>query len=451
LGLAEDVKVLFKSLPFQITLLNEITTDIVKEIYKYIAEHGMFSDDVTCEFQCVGRNNKYMLYYDIGRSVFDCTAVSHIDLSREDCVAVRNHGLLMLQKSAGEISALAKEDAVCYKILYPLIEDRFEKFDGSGFPSYKSGNAISLSARVLAVSEFLAKALFNCVQKDVVATQIREASGNDFDPAICDVVLALFDKIYDTEREVLELSDDEKSVFLEYEEIRNTEDDSLYTYFVEMQLDDKNLGVVTRAAYTPVAEKTNRIFDITKVMIEEVFEKASMLRFSDSEFRGTFMLPISVGCLTKKVFIQYVKRMIYKYKVNPEMFIIAVTETVLGYGEPAVCETLTELRRMGMRIAIDNFGSEFSSLTRLDDFDFDIVKIDRLFIEKVHLNNKSYEIVRSVIQFADSLGLTVIADGVDSLAQKEALTELGCKYMQGVEVSKKGLLKIEMLTEVETA
>lgn len=451
MSLAEDVKVLFKSLPFQTTLLNEITTDIVKEIYRYVAEHGMFSDDENCEFQCIGRNNKYMLYYDIGRIVSDGAAISHIELSREDCIAVRNQGLLLLQKNAGEISALAKEDAVCHRILYPLIEDRFEKYDGSGFPSYKSGNAISLSARVLAVSEFLAKALLNSVQKDVVAGQIRESSGKAFDPVICDIVLDLFDKIYDAEREILEISDDEKTVFLEYEEIRNTEDESLYTYFVEMQLNDANLGVITRAAYTSVAEKTNRIFDITKVMIEEVFEKASMLRFSDSKFRGPFMLPISVGCLTKKAFIQYFKRMIYKYKVNPEMFIIAVTETVLGYGEPVVCETLTELRRMGMKIAIDNFGSEFSSLTRLDDFDFDIVKIDRLFVEKVHLNNKSYEIVRSVIQIADSLGLTVIADGVDSLAQKEALTELGCKYMQGLEVSEKGLLKIEMLTEVETA
>ena len=148
--------------------------------------------------------------------------------------------------------------------------------------------------------------------------------------------------------------------------------------------------------------------------------------------------------------MQVVKRMFYKYKVNPDMFIFAVTESVLGYDEPIVFETLAECRRAGIKIAIDNFGSEFSSLTRLDGFDFDIVKIDRLFVEKVHINSKSCEILKSMLQVANSLDLMVIADGVDSAAQKEKLENLGCTYMQGAELGGKNLFKIEMFAEVET-
>lgn len=449
MSLVDDVKIHLKSLSFQTVLLNEITTDIVREIYKYISEHNLFADDASRELLCVGKNNKYILYYDIGRSVFDTASVSHADLTREECVSVRNHGLLLLQKMAGDLSSLGKEDKICYDILFSAMEDRFEKYDGSGFPLNKRGDMISLSGRVLAVSEFLAKHIMNCEKKNVVAEKLKALAGKDFDPAVTDVVFSIFDKIYAAELDVLEISEEEKSFQLACEEIYDTENESVFANMIELEIVDDKVGIITRAAYTPVAEKTNRIFNITKLMIEEVCEKAAMLRFSDSDIVKKFMLPISVGCLTKKAFMQFVKRMIYKYKVNPDMFIFAVTESVLGYGEPVVFETLTECRKAGIKIALDNFGSEFSSLTRLDGFDFDIVKIDRLFVEKVHINSKSCEILKSMLQVANSLDLMVIADGVDSDAQKEKLLSLGCTYMQGIEFGGKGLLKIEMLAEVE--
>lgn len=449
MSLVDDVKVHFKSLSFQTVLLNEVTTDIVKEIYKYISEHNLFSDDESRELLCIGKNNKYILYYDIGRSVFDAASISHVELTREECVSVRNQGLLLLQKIAGDVAALSKEDKVCYDVLFAAMEDRFEKYDGSGFPLNKRGNMISLAGRVLAISEFLAKHIMNCEKKTVVAEKLKALAGKDFDPGVIDVVFNIFNKIYAAEFDVLEISDEEKSFQLACEEIYDTDTDSVFANVVELEIVDDKIGIVTRAAYTPVAEKTNRIFNITKLLIEEVCENAAMLRFSDSDVVKKFMLPISVGCLTKKAFMQFVKRMIYKYKINPDMFIFAVTESVLGYGEPVVFETLAECRKAGIKIALDNFGSEFSSLTRLDGFDFDIVKIDRLFVEKVHVNSKSCEILKSMLQVANSLDLMVIADGVDSAAQKEKLTSLGCTYMQGIEFGGKSLFRVEMLAEVE--
>lgn len=445
----DDLKVQYKSLSFQTTLLSEVTTDIAKEIYKYISVHGMFDDDKERAFLCVGKNNKYMSYYDIGRVVFGAASVCHVDLSREDCVAARSHCLLLLQKYAGK--SLTKEESVCLKILYPAIEDRYEHFDGSGFPSGKNGTTISLSARVLAVSEFFAKCILNCVRLDVVLCELDKHSGTLFDPELVNIVKNISGQLYAAERSVFELSDDEKTVQIECEGVYDAETENAVSYDLEMQLLDEKLGIISRAAYTPIAEKTNRIFDITKVMLEEVCEKIAMLRFSEADIVKKFVLPISVGCLTKKAFVQYVKRMIYKYKINPEMLIFAVTESVLGYGEDTVFESLSEFKRAGIKIAIDNFGSEFSSLSRLDSFDFDIVKIDRQFIEKIHTHNKACEIVKSMIQVANSLGLVAVADGVDSEVQKNVLQEIGCRYMQGLYFGRRDLLKIDMVSEREMA
>jgi len=309
---------------------------------------------------------------------------------------------------------------------------------------------ISLTSRVLSVSEFTAKAIINCVRKDVLLAQLEELSGKAFDPALVDVIKSLADKLYADLFDVLELSDDEKFIQLEYDEIHDTVSDSVDSCVIEMQIIDEKSGIISRAAYTPVAEKTNRIFDITKLMFEEVCEKMSMLRFSDSTIVKKFVLPMSVGCLTKKLFAQYVKRIICKYKINPENLIFAVTETVLGYGDPTVLETLREFKRAGIKIAIDNFGSEFSSLSRLDGFDFDILKIDRQFIEQVHTNNKTLELVKGMLQIADSLGLVVVADGVDTEAQKDVLAEHSCRYMQGAYFGRPDLLRIEMISEGET-
>ncbi len=450
MGLIDDVKARYKQLSFQTTLLNDVTTDIVKKIYRYISEYGLFSNDEMCAYFCVSKNSRYILYYDIGRTFFDAASVCCVDLSREECVFARNNALLLLQKYIGTDLPLTKDDASCLKVLYPLIDDKFENFDGSGFPTGKRGDMISLAGRVLSVSEFVAKAILGCVRKELLLQQLEELSGKVFDPAVIDIIKQIIDDVYKELFDIFELSDEEKKIQLEYSEIRDTISDVADSCLVELQLIDDKLNVISRAAYTAVAEKTNRIFPITKLMFEEACENMALLRFSDSAIVRKFILPISVGCLNKKLFVQYVRRMMNKYKINPENFIFAVTETVLGYGDPTVVESLQEFKRAGIKIAIDNFGSEFSSLSRLDSFDFDILIIDRQFIEQIHLNKKAYELVKGMLSIAESLELDVVADGVDSAAQKEVLSELGCRYMQGAYFGGRHLLEIEFMSEGET-
>ena len=88
-------------------------------------------------------------------------------------------------------------------------------------------------------------------------------------------------------------------------------------------------------------------------------------------------------------------------------------------------------RELGIKLAIDNYGVDNESLFNLQDIEFDIIKIDRSFIDKICDNQKTYEIVKNIIKMARDLNVDVIAKGVDNTQQKEYLLDLKCFYMQG--------------------
>ena len=101
-------------------------------------------------------------------------------------------------------------------------------------------------------------------------------------------------------------------------------------------------------------------------------------------------------------------------------------ETIQKHNEP-----LERLRRLGVRLAIDDFGTGYSSLSYLRRFPFDRIKIDKSFIDDLATQNDSIEIVRAIVTLASGLGMSTIAEGVESAAQVDMLRELGCDQIQG--------------------
>jgi EAL domain-containing protein (putative c-di-GMP-specific phosphodiesterase class I) len=97
----------------------------------------------------------------------------------------------------------------------------------------------------------------------------------------------------------------------------------------------------------------------------------------------------------------------------------------------SVVTVLKELTALGVTIAIDDFGTGYSSLTYLKRFAADIIKIDRAFIHGIEHAGENKAIVTAVLGLGASLGLTVVAEGVETKAQSEALVELGCAVGQG--------------------
>src|SRR5204863_8016030 len=94
------------------------------------------------------------------------------------------------------------------------------------------------------------------------------------------------------------------------------------------------------------------------------------------------------------------------------------------------------LKRLGIQLAIDDFGTGYSSLSYLSRFPVDMLKVDRSFVEKIATDSQSAELVQTIVQLGGSLGLHMVADGIENAEQLAALRRIGCRFGQGFLFSK---------------
>ena len=140
---------------------------------------------------------------------------------------------------------------------------------------------------------------------------------------------------------------------------------------------------------------------------------------------------VSVRQLIRPGFADVVRLILDEAGVDPQRLCLEVTETGLADNIDPVVSALRQLREVGARVAIDDFGTGHASLTYLARFPVDIVKVDRSFVQGLGTDAASGVIVRSVAAMAHALGMTVIAEGVESLNQLEIVLEAGCDAAQG--------------------
>ena len=120
-----------------------------------------------------------------------------------------------------------------------------------------------------------------------------------------------------------------------------------------------------------------------------------------------------------------------KTGLPPARLELEITETAIVHAVGAAVRLLRKLRKAGVRISLDDFGTGYSSLTLLKDLDVDKVKIDRSFVQMAPLAEDSAAIVRAVSHLGAALGLTVVAEGVETEEQCRFLQDAGCDELQG--------------------
>ena len=113
-----------------------------------------------------------------------------------------------------------------------------------------------------------------------------------------------------------------------------------------------------------------------------------------------------------------------------------ITEGVLMDANSIVTEQLLSFRDEGIEIALDDFGTGYSSLAYLRKFDIDYIKIDRQFVQHVETNSDDRALCKAIIVMAHALGIKVIAEGIETTAQKDFLFNSGCDFGQGYLFSK---------------
>lgn len=194
-------------------------------------------------------------------------------------------------------------------------------------------------------------------------------------------------------------------------------------------------GFISPDVFIPVAEEIGVIVEIGEwVLIEAAMQVAAWRDEGLSGFSMAINLsPVQFkdGMLARKI-----QNCIDIAGIEKEMLEFEITENVLMSNVQESTEGLFTLKKLGVSLAIDDFGTGYSSLSYLKTFDIDILKIDRSFVNDIHTETDSAEIITAVISLAHNLGLKIVAEGVETVEQLAFLNELNCDIYQGYFFSK---------------
>jgi EAL domain-containing protein (putative c-di-GMP-specific phosphodiesterase class I) len=189
--------------------------------------------------------------------------------------------------------------------------------------------------------------------------------------------------------------------------------------------DSPEHGAVSPAEFVPVAEETGLILDLGDWITRQSFKDAR-------RWGGPY---VSVNLSARQFLRQNVAERILRYAeeadLSPSRIQIELTETAIIDDVDRAAHNLEVLRGAGMRVALDDFGTGYSSLTYLNQFAIDCIKIDKSFVDNVARDKQSAIIVASVTKLASSLGMGVVAEGVETDQQHHVLTAAGCGALQG--------------------
>ena len=193
-------------------------------------------------------------------------------------------------------------------------------------------------------------------------------------------------------------------------------------------------GEVPAATFVPLAEQSGFILELGEWVLEQACRQA--LAWARSPF-GPIHVAVNVSGLQldQPDFVDRTCGTLARLGVDPSLIHLELTETVLVENFSNTAEAFRQLQHHGIRIAIDDFGTGYASLSYLQHFSFDILKIDGSFISELPRQSRNQAIVTSIVRLAEHLNFQLVAEGVESPAEVALLERMGCPIIQGYAVS----------------
>ncbi len=206
------------------------------------------------------------------------------------------------------------------------------------------------------------------------------------------------------------------------------------------------LGSISPARFIPLAEESGLIVDFDRLVMGNLLTAMTKERH---RFAGWISMNLSARSFHDPRLTATLRNLLEKTGYRPDRLVLEITETTAMI-EPAVTtRVLNELKRLGVRIAVDDFGVGYSSLAYLRDFPVDLVKIDKDFVQGLGQGQSDEGIVRSILALARELGIETLAEGVETEPQLRWLASNGCRYVQGFLLGRPQ--SVEALRQLEPA
>lgn len=203
-------------------------------------------------------------------------------------------------------------------------------------------------------------------------------------------------------------------------------------------------GLLYPNDFIPVAESTGQIRLLDLLVTKKALAQQKEWLNEGIEM-GIVGVNISARSLKHPDFFEQLKSLITTSGVPTNKIEIEITETVMVENVEFAQIIFSELKALGVRVALDDFGTGFSSLSYLKDFEFQTLKIDRTFVMNYATNNTSLVLLKNIVQLGNELGVSVVAEGIETAQQQKDLYEMGCTTGQGFYLTKP--LKANLLVQ----
>jgi len=191
-------------------------------------------------------------------------------------------------------------------------------------------------------------------------------------------------------------------------------------------------GIVAPDQFIEVAEESGLIVPIGRWVLDQALHTVAQWRRALPRVRSPYVsVNVSVRQFRQPGFVEQVRSLLDYHGVPPQALMLEITETLLMGDDEQIWADLAELQRLGVRIAIDDFGTGYSSLGYLRQRPIDVLKIDKTFIDELVDDPQQVTLVSGIVGLAQSLNLTVVAEGIESARHRDVLIGLGCPLGQG--------------------
>lgn len=194
-----------------------------------------------------------------------------------------------------------------------------------------------------------------------------------------------------------------------------------YEALARIVLEDR---IISPYEFLEPAKLSGLLPEITKVMIDKTMETMSSNNYE-------FSINITEDDLAEDYLNDYLNEKINLYKIDSKRVILEILEGVSSSGKKNHIKQLNLLKKSGFKIAIDDFGAEYSNFERILDLDIDYIKIDAKYIKDIDTNKRSYEIVRAISFFVKNVNIPCIAEFVHNESVQKIIKDLGISYSQG--------------------
>lgn len=363
------------------------------------------------------------LGHDVGDILLKQVAERLTSCIRDSDTAARLGGdeyLVMLENLSDQsIEAAAQAEIISEKILFALNQPY--QLDKNEYQSTVSIGVALFGNQNISQDELLKHA-------DIAMYQAKKAGRNAvcfYDPQMQHTIHARLE----LERELREAI--EKQQFKLYYQIQVDHLGSPLGAEALIRWQHPERGLISPFQFIQLAEETGLILPIGKWVLEAACAQLKVWEQSTHSSALTISINVSAKQFRQEGFVNQVQNAVNRYAINPKLLKLELTESILLESIEATIKIMNDLKMTGIRFSLDDFGTGYSSLQYLKRLPLSQLKIDQSFVHDIVSDTNDKAIVRTIIAMAQSMELEVIAEGVETIEQRQLLQNTGCMKFQG--------------------